>query len=67
MRGMKSPLIPLFTRDGDSAQSIREALFGAGAIVLTARDVRDEVKVVCGKFAEQIPSNSVNSATSPLR
>jgi CheY-like chemotaxis protein len=47
MRGMKSPLILLFTRDGEFAQSVREALFGTGAIVLTARDVRDGLQIVC--------------------
>jgi DNA-binding response OmpR family regulator len=42
----KSPLILLFTRDGDFAQSVREALSGTGAIVLTARDVRDGLQIV---------------------
>src|SRR6266576_4990627 len=44
---MKSPLILLFTRDGDFAQSIRDALFGIGATVLIARDVRDGLQIVC--------------------
>jgi DNA-binding NtrC family response regulator len=46
MRGVKSPLILLFTRDGEFAQSVREALFGTGAIVLMARDVRDGLQIV---------------------
>ena len=43
---MKSPLILLFTRDGDFAQLVREALFGTEAIVLVARDVRDGLQIV---------------------
>jgi DNA-binding response OmpR family regulator len=43
---MKSPLILLFTRDGDFAQSMREALLGTGAVVLIARDVRDGLQIV---------------------
>ena len=31
---MKPPLIFLFTRDDDFAQSVREPLFGTGAVVL---------------------------------
>src|SRR5258708_12887951 len=44
---MKSPLIFLFTRDGDFAQSVREAVSETGAIVLVARDVRDGLQIVC--------------------
>jgi DNA-binding NtrC family response regulator len=44
---MKSPLILLFTRDGDFAQSVRDALFATGATVIIARDVRDGLKMVC--------------------
>jgi len=43
---MKSPLILLFTRDGDFAQSVRGALFETGATVLVARDVRDALQIV---------------------
>ena len=43
---MKSPLILLFTRDGDFAQSVREALSETDAIVLIARDVRDGLQMV---------------------
>ena len=43
---MKSPLILLFTRDGDFAQSLRDALFETGATVLIARDVRDGLQIV---------------------
>jgi CheY-like chemotaxis protein len=43
---MKSPLILLFTRDGDFAYSVREALLGTGAVVLIARDVRDGLQIV---------------------
>jgi DNA-binding response OmpR family regulator len=48
---MKSPLILLFTRDGDFAQSVRDALFETGATVLIARDVRDGLQIVlqCGR------------------
>src|SRR5258708_36750267 len=46
MKGMKEPLILLFTRDGDFAQSVRDALFGTGATVLVARDVRDGLQIV---------------------
>jgi DNA-binding NtrC family response regulator len=52
MRGVKSPLILLFTRDGEFAQSVREALFGPCAIVLTARDVRDGLQIVCQRGRE---------------
>jgi hypothetical protein len=48
---MKSPLV-LFTRDGDFAQSVREALFGTGAIALTARDVRDALQILCQRGRE---------------
>ncbi len=44
---MKSPLIFLFTRDGDFAQSVREAVSETGATVLVARDVRDGLQIVC--------------------
>jgi DNA-binding response OmpR family regulator len=43
---MKSPLILLFTRDGDFAQSVRDALFETDATVLIARDVRDGLQIV---------------------
>ena len=43
---MKSPLIFLFTRDGDFAQSVREAVSETGATVLVARDVRDGLQIV---------------------
>src|SRR6202171_1192487 len=43
---MKSPLILLFTRDGDFAQSVREAVSATGAVVLIARDVRDGLQIV---------------------
>src|SRR6266478_6052352 len=46
MKGMKEPLILLFTRDADFAQSVRDALFGTGATVLVARDVRDGLQIV---------------------
>jgi DNA-binding response OmpR family regulator len=46
MNPMKSPLILLFTRDGDFAQSVCEAVSGTGAIVLVARDVRDGLQIV---------------------
>jgi DNA-binding NtrC family response regulator len=46
MEGMKSPLILLFTRDGDFAQSVREAVSETGATVLVARDVRDGLQIV---------------------
>jgi DNA-binding response OmpR family regulator len=48
---MKSPLILLFTRDADFAQSVRDALFETGATVLIARDVRDGLQIVlqCGR------------------
>jgi CheY-like chemotaxis protein len=49
---VKSPLILLFTRDGDFAQSVGEALFGTGAIVLIARDVRDALQIVCQRGRE---------------
>jgi len=49
---MKSPLILLFTRDGEFAQSIHEALFETGAIVLIARDVRDGLQIVCQRGRE---------------
>jgi CheY-like chemotaxis protein len=49
---MESPLILLFTRDGEFAQSVREALFETGAIVLIARDVRDGLQIVCQRGRE---------------
>jgi DNA-binding NtrC family response regulator len=49
---MKSPLILLFTRDGAFAQSVGEALFGTGAVVLMARDVRDGLQIVCQRGGE---------------
>ena len=52
MKGMKEPLILLFTRDGDFAQSVREALFGTGAVVLKAREVRDGLQIVCQRGRE---------------
>jgi DNA-binding NtrC family response regulator len=52
MRSLKSPLILLFTRDGEFAQSVREALFGTGAMVLIARDVRDGLQIVCQRGRE---------------
>ena len=47
MKGMKDPLILLFTRDGDFDQSVREAASETGATVLVARDVRDGLQIVC--------------------
>jgi DNA-binding NtrC family response regulator len=49
---MKSPLILLFTRDAKFAQSVREALFETGAMVLMARDVRDGLQIVCQRGRE---------------
>ena len=49
---MKPPLILLFTRDGDFAQSTRDALSGTGAIVLIARDVRDGLRIVWQRGCE---------------
>jgi len=49
---MKSPLILLFTRDGDFAQSVCEALTGTGTVVLIARDVRDGLQIVCQRGRE---------------
>ena len=46
MKGMREPLILLFTRDGDFAQSVREAVSETGATVLVARDVRDGLQIV---------------------
>ena len=46
MKGIKEPLILLFTRDGDFAQSVREAVSETGATVLVARDVRDGLQIV---------------------
>jgi DNA-binding NtrC family response regulator len=49
---MKSPLILLFTRDGDFAQSVREALSQTHAVMLIARDVRDGLQIVCQRGRE---------------
>jgi CheY-like chemotaxis protein len=49
---MKSPLILLFTRDSDFAQSVREAVSGTGVVVLIARDVRDGLQIVCQRGRE---------------
>ena len=46
-RRIKPPLILLFTRDAEFAQSVGEALFETGAMVLMARDVRDGLQIVC--------------------
>jgi DNA-binding response OmpR family regulator len=43
---MKSPLVLLFTRDGDFAQSVCEALSGTGTVLLIARDVCDGLQIV---------------------
>src|SRR5438132_14133578 len=43
---MKSPLVLLFTRAVDFAQSVRYVLFETGATVLIARDVRDGLQIV---------------------
>src|SRR5712671_1512782 len=52
MKGMKEPLILLFTRDGEFAQSVREAVSGTNAVVLVARDVRDGLQIVCQRGRE---------------
>jgi DNA-binding NtrC family response regulator len=52
MNGMNEPLILLVTRDGDFAQSVRDALFGTGATVLVARDVRDGLQIVSQRGRE---------------
>jgi CheY-like chemotaxis protein len=49
---VKPPLILLFTRDGDFAQSVREALLGAATIVLIAGDVRDALQIICQRGRE---------------
>ena len=49
---MKSPLILLFTRDGDFARSVRDALFETDATVLIARDVRDGLQIVWHRGGE---------------
>ena len=49
---MKSPLILLFTRDGDFAQSVCEAVSGTGTVVLIARDIRDGLQIVCQRGRE---------------
>jgi|SRR6267143_1982977 DNA-binding NtrC family response regulator len=46
MKGMKSPLILLFTRDADFARLVHEALFRTDAVLLIARDVRDGLEIV---------------------
>src|SRR6266566_1406332 len=43
---MKSPLILLFTRDGDFARLVCEALSQTDAVVLIARDVRDGLQIL---------------------
>jgi DNA-binding response OmpR family regulator len=43
---MNAPLILLVTRNGDFAQSVRDALSETGATVLIARDVRDGLQIV---------------------
>ena len=52
MKGRKSPLILLFTRDGDFAQSVREAVSDTGATVLIARDVREGLQIVLQRGRE---------------
>ena len=47
MKGMKEPLILLFTRDGDFARSVCEAVSATDAVVLIARDVRGGLQTVC--------------------
>ena len=49
---MKSPLVLLFTRDDDFAQSVREAVSGTGAVVLIARDVSDGLQIVLQRGRE---------------
>jgi len=49
---MKSPLILLFTRDRDFAQSVRDALFETGATVLIARDVSRGLQIVLQRGRE---------------
>src|SRR6266853_1411253 len=46
MKGMKEPLILLLTRDGEFAQSVRDAISGTDATVLIAQDVRDGLQIV---------------------
>ena len=46
MKSTKSPLILLFTRDGNLAQSVRDAISETGTTVLIARDVRDGLQIV---------------------
>jgi DNA-binding NtrC family response regulator len=50
--GITPPLILLFTRDGDLAQSVREALSGSGANVLVAQDARGALQIVCQRGPE---------------
>ena len=45
-KGMKSPLILLFTRDADFARLVHETLFQTDAVVLMAREVRDGLEIV---------------------
>jgi len=52
MKGMKEPLILPCTRDGDFAQSVREAVSETGATVLVARDVRDGLQIVWQRGCE---------------
>jgi DNA-binding response OmpR family regulator len=49
---VRPPLILLFTRDGDFAQSVRDAFFGTGAIVLLAQDIRGALQIVCQRGRE---------------
>ncbi|MEY2440280.1 MAG: Response regulator receiver domain [Verrucomicrobiota bacterium] len=49
---VKAPLILLFTRDSDFAQSVREAHRGTAAVVLIARDVRDALQIICERGRE---------------
>src|SRR5260370_2532351 len=41
MKGMKEPLILLFSRDGDFARSVREAVSQTGATALVERRAED--------------------------
>jgi hypothetical protein len=52
MTGLKSPLILLFTRDGDFARSVCEAVSATDAVVLIARDVRGGLQIVCQRGGE---------------
>lgn len=50
--GTKLSLILLFTRDRNFEQLARAALFGTGATVLTAQDVRQALEIVCQRGRE---------------